>query len=358
MARGDRADPVDARTKVVLGPLSRALEDLGATTELIIYADDARDEVREQLRSLDGVLVWINPIHDGANRAGVDALLREIAAHGIWVSAHPDVISKMGTKEVLFHTRHLSWGTDAESYRSPVEFADRFPARLRRSGRTVLKAARGNGGNGVWRVDLVSDSGRPESIVRVLEARADGASAHELSLAAFIDRCGEYFAWAGPLIAQPYVERLGDGMIRCYLVHGEVVGFCHQWPRALLEQDMAIPPAAAEHVMEDATTAAYQSLRAKVEDEWVPQMQKAFGISTQQLPAIWDADFLFGPKTGSGEDTYVLCEINASAVWPFPQQAVQKLAAAAIARTGSTRMARWTSPLHGDLSASLGASCH
>jgi hypothetical protein len=125
MARGDRADAVDARTKVVLGPLSRALEDLGATTELIIYADDARDEVREQLRSLDGVLVWINPIHDGANRAGVDALLREIAAHGIWVSAHPDVISKMGTKEVLFHTRHLSWGTDADSYRSPIEFAER-----------------------------------------------------------------------------------------------------------------------------------------------------------------------------------------------------------------------------------------
>jgi len=33
-----------------------------------------------------------------------------------------------------------------------------------------------------------------------------------------------------------------------------------------------------------------------------------------QLPIIWDADFLYGPKTPSGDDSYVLCEINVSAV--------------------------------------------
>jgi hypothetical protein len=38
------------------------------------------------------VLVWVNPIHEGRNRALLDALLREVAARGVWVSAHPDVI--------------------------------------------------------------------------------------------------------------------------------------------------------------------------------------------------------------------------------------------------------------------------
>ena len=58
------------------------------------------------------------------------------------------------------------------------------------------------------------------------------------------------------------------------------------------------------------------------------------------LPAIWDADFLYGPKTPAGEDTYVLCEINVSAVWPFPDQAVEKLAYAAAAHVASRRTSR------------------
>jgi hypothetical protein len=59
--------------------------------------------------SLDGVLVWVDPIHQGKTRAVLDPRLREIAARGPWVSAHPDVILKMGVKEVLYRTRHLGW---------------------------------------------------------------------------------------------------------------------------------------------------------------------------------------------------------------------------------------------------------
>jgi hypothetical protein len=61
-------------------------------------------------------------------------------------------------------------------------------------------------------------------------------------------------------------------------------------------------------------------------------MKRVLGLDTFVLPAIWDADFLYGPRTPAGEDTHVLCEINVSAVWPFPQQAVEKLAQAAAAR--------------------------
>jgi hypothetical protein len=82
--------------------------------------------------------------------------------------------------------------------------------------------------------------------------------------------------------------------------------------------------------MESADTAQYQPLRSKMEQDWVPQMQEALGIATADLPVIWDADFFYGPKNDVGDDTYVLCEVNVSAVWPFPPQATRKLAAAAV----------------------------
>src|SRR5947199_6773254 len=76
----------------------------------VVYEDDVLDAVRAQLAALDGVLVWVNPIHEGRNRAHLDELLRDVAASGVWVSAHPDVIVKMGTKDVLYRTRKMGWG--------------------------------------------------------------------------------------------------------------------------------------------------------------------------------------------------------------------------------------------------------
>jgi hypothetical protein len=111
--------------------------------ELVPYSDDAVAEVSEQLPRLDGVLVWVNPIQDGANRAQVDPLLRQLVRAGIWVSADPGVILQMGTKEILYRTRHLGWGSDTSLYRSAGEFTGSFPARLGRSGRLVVKQDRG-----------------------------------------------------------------------------------------------------------------------------------------------------------------------------------------------------------------------
>ena len=95
-----------------------ALADVGVEAEPEDYEDDVLDSVRAQLATLDGVLVWVNPIHEGRNRANLDALLREVAADGVWVSAHPDVILKMGTKEVLYRARSMSWGCDTALYRT------------------------------------------------------------------------------------------------------------------------------------------------------------------------------------------------------------------------------------------------
>jgi hypothetical protein len=61
-------------------------------------------------------------------------------------------------------------------------------------------------------------------------------------------------------------------------------------------------------------------------------MMQLLDIDAKSLPIIWDADFLYGPRTASGEDTYVLCEINVSSVFPFPEQAPAEIARLAFAR--------------------------
>ena len=77
---------------------------LGVAAEPVVYSDDTVDAVREQLLGLDGVLVWVNPIEQGLDRSKLDPLLREVADAGVWVSAHPDVILRMATKQVLVDT--------------------------------------------------------------------------------------------------------------------------------------------------------------------------------------------------------------------------------------------------------------
>lgn len=50
-------------------------------------------------------------------------------------------------------------------------------------------------------------------------------------------------------------------------------------------------------------------------------MMDVLSIGAASLPIIWDADFLYAPRTKSGEDTYVLCEINVSSVFAIPEEA-------------------------------------
>src|SRR5262249_20255554 len=156
-------------------------------------------EVRRQLLAVDGVLVWVDPIHQGKNRTALDAMLRDVAARGPWVSAHPDVILKMGVKEVLYRTKHLGWGTDTQLYRTPAEFAFAFPPRLQAAGSRVIKRNRGNGGIGVWKVEPVPAPAGKTSLVRVLEGRR-GSLPEELPLTEFIARCEPYFAADGSIV--------------------------------------------------------------------------------------------------------------------------------------------------------------
>jgi hypothetical protein len=69
-------------------------------------------------------------------------------------------------------------------------------------------------------------------------------------------------------------------------------------------------------------------------------LQQELDIDTTHLPILWDADFLLGPKAATGEDTYVLCEINVSSVAPFPESTVPLMAQAALAQVQSRHHTR------------------
>lgn len=319
--RGDQearrsASPETSRFKAVF----TALAEVGVDAEPVVYEDDALDLVRSQLAKFDGVLVWVNPIHEGRNRSRLDALLREIAARGVWVSAHPDVIHKMGTKEVLYRTRTMDWGCDTALYRTAEAMRAELPARLA-AGPRVIKRNRGNGGRGVWKVEtLAGVGGRP--MVRVLDATKE--QSEDLALDDFFERCVGYFE-DGCVIDQPFQMRVTEGVVRCYMAGRRCAGFGHQKVRALVDAPAERTEAGPRLYTSNADP-RFQRLRRLMEDEWTPQLISLLGIAQRDLPMIWDADFMPGPRGADGTDSYVLGEINVSSVFPIPNEAPAEIA--------------------------------
>lgn len=323
-----------------------------------VYHDDYWPEVREQLLQVDGVLVWVNPIHDGRDRTVLDAMLRDVAEAGIFVSAHPEIILKLGTKEVIYRTRELGWGSDTQLYSSLDQMSAELPGRLALGKARVLKQYRGNGGDGVWKVQLPDDAvngmrrmplGLPQSgtIVHVRHAKR-GSIEEKITLEEFCNRCAQYFTGDGRMIDQAYQERLPEGMIRCYLVHDKVAGFGHQAINALFPAPPGAPPTEAPEpgprLYYPPTMPDFQALKHKLEQEWVPAMQRLLAIETESLPILWDCDFLLGPKGENGEDSYVLCEINVSSVAPYPESAVPFIVEATSVRVQAVRRKRGLAP--------------
>jgi len=334
LSRGDavaRRDATAQNSRFVRIYAALAAHDIEAYP--VIYDESFADAVRAQLLSASGVLVWVDPIHQGKTRVELDPLLRDVAARGPWVSAHPDVILKMGVKEVLYHTRYLGWGADTHRYDTAAAFRAEFPARLQTSGPRVLKQNRGNGGQGVWKVEALSGA---NTMVRALHAQR-GSLPEDMPLRTFIAQCEPYFGWGGCIIDQAFQPRLPDGMIRCYMSGSKVAGFGQQRIKALIPP----PPEGVDspeaqpgpRIMHGPDAPQLQALRRVMEDEWTPGMMNILEIDERALPVIWDADFLYGPKDAAGADTYVLCEINASSCFAIPEEAP-----AAIARTVSQRL--------------------
>jgi hypothetical protein len=335
--RGDRRAAGRAgRTAERLRPLFDALASEGVEAEAVVFDDEFVDEARAQILTLDGVLVWVDPVMGERDRTALDALLREVARQGVWVSAHPDVILKIGTKEILVRTRDLSCGSDSYIYRTEEAFRSEFPSRVAADGPRVLKRYRGNAGIGVWKVQVAGGSVAGEDVVvEVQDAAPRTTTVETMALADFVERCEQYFAGEGCLVDQPFLPRIAEGMIRCYLVRNEVAGFSTQAPDAAQLASGRVFGLPSAKTMYAAWEPRFASLRAKIEQEWAPAFLRLADVDANDVPMLWDADFLLGPRDAQGEDTYVLCEINVSSVLPFPETVPGKLARAVAERLGA-----------------------
>ena len=314
-----------------------AFAERGVDAQPAVYNLEQISQLRDQLLEVDGALVWVNPINDGRSRAPLDALLRDVAAAGVFVSTHPDVIMKLGTKDVLVDTREMGWGSDVCRLDTLEQLRAELSERLAGGAIRVLKQWRGHSGIGVWRVQRAAGdaSFTGESLVRAKHAPRDSAEV-TLSFDEFVNRMAAYFEDGGHMIDQAWQPRLTEGMVRCYLVQDRVAGFGLQAVNALHPavpgSGSDEPPTPSQRLYHPPTLPHLQGLTHRLETEWVPQLQRTLDIRQDELPLLWDCDFLHGDHASEGDERYVLCEINVSSVAPFPDSAIEPLVEATVAR--------------------------
>jgi hypothetical protein len=323
-AMRDRADPAESRFAALFEAFALA----GIEAVPCVYHDDFADEVEAQLRGAAIVLVWCNPIENGRRRDRLDAVLRRVADAGVTVSAHPDAIMKLGTKDVLFDTRDLPFGSDVARIGSLAQLEAELPGRLLRGPR-VLKQHRGQSGNGIWRVEADG-----VSMLRVRHAQR-GSDEERIDVPTLLAKLATYFepANGGHMIDQAWQPRLVEGMVRAYLVGDQVAGFGHQEVNALIPASPGQPaPQPGPRLYFPADLPRFQGLKRKLETQWVEMLRARVGLPRERMPLLWDCDFLFGEPAGDQSERFVLCEINVSSVSPFPPSAVGTIVAAVQSR--------------------------
>ncbi len=318
----DRADPAASR----FVSLFEAFAAAGVAAEPAVWHDDFAEEVAEQLLGVHAVLVWCNPIEGGRRRDRLDAVLREAASRGVFVSAHPEAVLRLGTKDVLFATRHLPFGSDVHRVDTLTQLADELPQRLR-AGPRVLKQHRGHSGIGVWRVEAMASG---QLLVRHAQR---GSEPQAMDLGGLLSTLSPYFEpeAGGHMIDQAWQARLAEGMVRAYLVEDRVAGFGHQAVNALHPGH----PLPGQRLYHGADLAQFQGLRRLLETGWVAQLRESVGLATEHLPLLWDCDFLLGEAADAGTERFVLCEINVSSVAPFPPSCVASVVDALLRRLAS-----------------------
>ena len=317
MIFGDINSNRNALTEEKYKDLAAAFASHGFNVESVLYNDASVGRLTIDLLKFDAVLVWVNPIEQGTNRKKLDSLLAEISGKGCFVSTHPEVILKMGTKDVLYKTKDMDWGGDTKMYTSYEEFLSQFYDSLKISGIRVLKQYRGNGGNGVYKVAYVS----PE-VVKLTHAIA-GNEDRILDLGDFHNEFKPFFLNHGLLIDQEWNESITNGMVRCYLTGKKVSGFGYQEINALYElNDKTFLPGKRYYFTQNC--GLFSDLKEIMETKWVAELQRSLSIADNMMPVIWDADFFINEtNTRSTEKKYTLCEINVSCVSPFPPSAIE-----------------------------------
>jgi len=341
----------------------------GVNATPIAYTDDEANEVEKRLcENFDGVVCWVDPVSTNAggeeetradwagNGDGLDNMLRRVADKGLHVSAHPDIIEKIGTKRVLFDTRKEPWGLpDTHYYQTKEDLRERLASSLSANKCRILKMDRGSGGRGVWRCDIVEDSsGSPtnnESLVMRIQHAGDDMVENRVSLKTLLNRLEERMdKTAGGVVDMPFLPQVNEGIVRCYMLRERCKGILHQLPLSSSDdkplypnlnvskskryQTKGLPEGKHVHPPD---SPEYQQLVQTLENDWVPKLVRAVGLLSckgasirDALPVVWDIDFICRstesvesresdisrPNKSRRCRKFILCEINCSCVFP------------------------------------------
>ena len=139
------------------------------------------------------------------------------------------------------------------------------------------------------------------------------------------------------MIDQPFQARLSEGVVRCYMAGDRCAGFGQQKVKALVDWPRRPRRRWTTGFTLPTPNLRFQRLRRLMEDEWTAQLISLLDMAPRDLPMIWDADFMLGPKGADGTDSYVLGEINVSSVFPIPDGAPAEIAGRVADRLRSKR---------------------
>jgi hypothetical protein len=319
MIFGEPGSARNALTEEKYKKLAAHLIEKGFNIDSVLYNDTISDKLAKDLARYNAILVWVNPIEQQGDRKILDALLVNLSAQGCFVSAHPDTILKMGTKEVLYKIRETEFGGDTKLYHCFDDFKERF---LKDNpGIRILKQYRGNGGDGVFKIDTLDLNNNKISITHA----KNGNEEKQISIDDLFEMFESYFNTNSLLIDQEWNQNIINGMVRCYLSGSKVTGFGYQEINALYPITERNPvfkkPSQRFYFSEDCRL--FSDLRNIMEKSWVKQLQEITGIENDRLPVIWDADFFINKiNTENTNEKYTLCEINVSCVSPFPESSI------------------------------------
>jgi hypothetical protein len=321
MIFGESPSDRNALTEEKYRGLASAFATSGFRVNSVVYNDTLAQKLAKELPAYDAILVWVNPIEQGTSRNILDALLVELSEKGCYVSAHPEAIVKIGTKDILYKTRGMECGGDVQLYQSFEDFGKQFLDRSKPPTMRILKQHRGNGGNGVFKIDTTRLN---EGSVGITHAKGEDGE-RRVAIDDFLNEMKSYFAGSGVLIDQEWNPNLINGMVRCYLTGTKVTGFGYQEINALFPESgtggRSKTPSKRFYFSEEC--GLFQDLRVIMESSWVPHLQRIVSLGNDRMPAIWDADFFINNvNTDKSGEKYTLCEINVSCVSPFPESAI------------------------------------
>src|SRR4029078_6036654 len=125
MIYGEPGSSKNALTDEKYKKLAAHFTEKGFTVDSVLYHDSICSKLENDLLKYAAILVWVNPIEQGTRRKQLDAFLTGLAKDR-FVSAHPDTILRIGTKEILYKIGDTDFVGGTKLCNSFQDFKKRF----------------------------------------------------------------------------------------------------------------------------------------------------------------------------------------------------------------------------------------